>query len=184
MGTSKAQIFYSTRAVSRKLEILDSLEKVNFFKGFCYFKFNQKIILGPANNNYQEVSRVFGTKPYLPHEFMLKNLFSTKVDVFSFGVVLFELATGYKAYDKTKKNPFLYDQMAKINEELMESIQKVIDMSTPNDQACFNLCQLLIRLGKKCCDHNPNYRPDMESALIALEKFNPEINLNGIPWEI
>ena len=118
---------------------------------------------------------MFGTKPYLPHEFMLKNLFSTKVDVFSFGVVLFEIATGFKAYDKTKKNPFLYDQMAKIDESSMEGIRKVIDTSTPNDEACFNLCQLLIYLGKKCCDHNPNYRPDMESVLKAIETFIPVI---------
>lgn len=118
---------------------------------------------------------MFGTKPYLPHEFIFKNLFSTKVDVFSFGVVLFELATGYKAYDKTKKNNFLYDQMAKVDESSFDCIKGVIDMSTPNDAACLNLCRLLITLGKKCCDHNPNYRPEMESVLKALENFQPVI---------
>jgi interleukin-1 receptor-associated kinase 1 len=107
---------------------------------------------------------------------MTKNLFSTKVDVFSFGVVLFELATGFKAYDKTKKNPFLYDQMAKVDESSIECVKNVIDMSTPNDLACFNLCKLLLTLGKKCCDHNPNYRPSMESVLKGLELFQPLIN--------
>lgn len=133
---------------------------------------------GPGQNDYQEVSRVFGTKPYLPHEFMLKNLFSTKVDVFSFGVVLFEIATGLKAHDKTKKNPFLYDQMSKIDESSIEIIKKVIDTTTPCDEACLNLCQLMIYLGKKCCDHNPNYRPDMTSVLKALETFVPIIVLS------
>ena len=112
---------------------------------------------------------------FRPKEFLHKNLFSTKVDIFSFGVVLFEIATGLKAHDKTKKNPFLYDQMSKIDETSVESIKRVIDQTTPNDSACYNLCELMIYLGKKCCDHNPNYRPDMTSVLKALETFVPII---------
>lgn len=115
---------------------------------------------------------------FRPKEFLHKNLFSTKVDVFSFGVVLFEIATGLKAHDKTKKNPFLYDQISKLDESSIENTKKVIDKSTPNDEACLNLCQLMIYLGKKCCDHNPNYRPDMTSVLKALETFVPIIVLS------
>lgn len=128
---------------------------------------------GHKQDDYQELSRVFGTKPYLPHEFLNSHLFSTKVDVFSFAVVLFELATGLKAYDKRRKNPFLYDHLSKIDESSMDNIRKIIDKTTDYDQACLNLCQLMIYLGKKCCDHNPNYRPDMASVLKALETFRP-----------
>lgn len=65
--------------------------------------------------------------------------------------------------------------MSKIDETSIENIKKVIDKTTPNDAACFNLCELMIYLGKKCCDHNPNYRPDMTSVLKALETFVPII---------
>lgn len=135
---------------------------------------------GHHQDEYQELSRVFGTKPYLPQEFLLRSLFSTKVDVFSFGVVLFEIATNFRAYDKLRKHAFIYDHMARMDESSVEVIQNIIDPTTPNDAACFNLCQLMVYLGKKCTDCNPNYRPDMKSVFHALEKFVPEITNNGV----
>lgn len=134
---------------------------------------------GHLNDECQAVSRAFGTRPYLPQEFILHNLFSTKVDVFSFGVVLFELATGWKSYDKSKKLPFLYDRVSRVNESSIEGIKSIIDPSTPNDEACYNLCQLMVYLGKKCTDVNPNYRPEMMSVLKALETFVPVITINA-----
>ena len=40
-------------------------------------------------------SHLKGTLAYLPPEFISSKILSTKLDVFSFGVVLYELATGY-----------------------------------------------------------------------------------------
>lgn len=68
--------------------------------------------------------------------------------------------------------------MSKLDASLIENIKKVIDKTTPYDEACLNLCQLMIYLGKKCCDHNPNFRPDMTSVLKALETFVPVIVLS------
>lgn len=50
--------------------------------------------------NDKMVSRVYGTKPYLPWEFLSYRQLSTKVDTFSFGIVLLELATGLPAYNR------------------------------------------------------------------------------------
>lgn len=58
-------------------------------------------------NSAMEVSRVYGTKPYLPIEFLSYRSLSTKVDTYSFGVVLYELVTGLRAHDKTRKHQFL-----------------------------------------------------------------------------
>lgn len=55
------------------------------------------------NDVTMQVSRVYGTRPYLPDEFLGRRTLSTKVDTYSFGVVLMELATGLKAYDRTNK---------------------------------------------------------------------------------
>lgn len=139
---------------------------------------------GHQHDECEEVSRVFGTKPYLPPEFMDEHLFSTKVDVFSFGVVLFEIATGMKSSDKTreppKKNVFLYNFMAQFDTSLVEHIAMIIDKSTPNDEACFNLCKLMVNLGKQCTNSNPNYRPEMKSVFDELDNFLPVVPAVGI----
>lgn len=71
--------------------------------------------------------------------------------------------------------------MARIDEASLEIIKSIIDPTTPHDEACLNLCQLMIYLGKKCTDCNPNYRPEMLSVLKALETFVPVITTNGAP---
>lgn len=44
---------------------------------------------GPTENyTHVKVSRVHGTRPYLPDEFLRLKKFSTKVDTYSFGVVI------------------------------------------------------------------------------------------------
>lgn len=49
-----------------------------------------------------------GTKPYLPPEFLLYQKLTTKVDSFSFGIVLFELATGLRANVEKSKGVHSY----------------------------------------------------------------------------
>lgn len=49
-------------------------------------------------------AQLCGTRPYLPREFLINRTLSTKVDTYSFGIVLLELATGLRAYDKSYGN--------------------------------------------------------------------------------
>lgn len=136
--------------------------------------------VGHLQDACQELSQVFGTKPYVPHELRKHKLFSTKVDVFSFGVVLFEIATGFKSYDQARKDHYLYDHMARVDQTSFEQIRQIIDPSTPNDEACFNLCSLMVFLGKRCTDHNPNQRPEMIGVFKTLENFKPVVSIPNI----
>lgn len=65
-----------------------------------------------------EVSRVYGTKPYLPREFLYERTLSTKVDTFSFGIVLLELATGLRAH--SSKIGYLSQHVRKFDEKTGE----------------------------------------------------------------
>lgn len=46
-----------------------------------------------------EVTTIYGTRPYLPTEFLERHTLTTKIDTYSFGIVLMQLATGFPAYD-------------------------------------------------------------------------------------
>uniref|UniRef100_A0A1L8DKU7 non-specific serine/threonine protein kinase n=1 Tax=Nyssomyia neivai TaxID=330878 RepID=A0A1L8DKU7_9DIPT len=120
---------------------------------------------GPnADNTAMEVSRVYGTKPYLPTEFMRNRILSTKVDTFSFGVMLFELVTGLRAYDHKRANKFLTDHIIAADKENV-SIDQLIDQSCPADADVKKASSMIIQLGRFCIADKPEERPEMVKVL-------------------
>ncbi|XP_065347672.1 pelle-like serine/threonine-protein kinase pik-1 [Cloeon dipterum] len=118
------------------------------------------------------VLNVNGTKPYLPFDYLSSRQISTKVDAYSFGIVMFEIATGKRAYDKKRKPEALKDMVreARNPEELMDcsaGIQDEYDFIFP--RIIFNE---LIRLGKICTVERAKERPEVLEVLQALERLN------------
>lgn len=60
-----------------------------------------------SEKSYVKVSRVHGTRPYLPDEYLRSKKLSTKVDTYSFGIMLYEIATGQRAYEESRSKKFL-----------------------------------------------------------------------------
>ncbi|XP_050440658.1 serine/threonine-protein kinase pelle-like isoform X2 [Adelges cooleyi] len=119
---------------------------------------------GPLQQyTHVKVSHVHGTRPYLPDEFLRGKKFSAKVDTFSFGVVLFEIATGQRAYDSSRDHKFLKDHV----ENNDNSISEMIDAKAGLDEC--NVFPCLISLGKKCVNFKPKDRPEMEQVLKQLD---------------
>ncbi|XP_071454890.1 serine/threonine-protein kinase pelle [Hetaerina americana] len=142
---------------------------------------------GP-NNQYThiKVSRVHGTRPYLPDEFLRSKQISSKVDTYSFGIVLFELATGLRAYDEARARKFLKDYVEFCIEEGTE--MSLIDRrlegagtdwvgaeggiaACPNPEFNFgnSIFVDLLRLGKLCVKRRPGERPEMVLVLQELD---------------
>lgn len=127
------------------------------------------------------VSQVYGTVPYLAPEFSRRKLLSTKVDTFGFGVVLFEMATGLRAYDKQRdaKLVFLYTYVRTL---LLDgkSVEDVMDKRIPAmDAESKILCQELLKLGFDCTFERPDDRPEMVQVLTEVEKRLE--TLGGLP---
>lgn len=120
---------------------------------------------GPHNHyTHMKVSRVHGTRPYLPDEFLRGKKFSTKVDTHSFGIVLFELSTGLRAYDDQRTHKFLRDLIENSNDAQLDSL--VDRKPPPEDPQTF---RSLIDLGKVCASRKPKDRPEMVLVLQELE---------------
>ncbi|XP_066583516.1 serine/threonine-protein kinase pelle-like isoform X2 [Prorops nasuta] len=113
---------------------------------------------GPQINYMKQVSKIHGTKPYLPHEFLRGKILSTKVDTYSYGIVLYELATGLSAYDDTRPE----------NKHLKDFIDSWSDKDLPlllDKNAGEQYLQVytnLIFLGNWCTNKSVKNRPEME----------------------
>lgn len=126
------------------------------------------------------LNRAFGTRPYTAPEFISKRLLSPKIDVFSFGVVLLELATGLRCADEKRKQSYLYKHMACFDPSSDEALISIMDSSTPKCEDSVELCRLMIKLGKDCTNLNPNNRPNMLAVYNALNEYKPAISVSKV----
>lgn len=121
---------------------------------------------GPLQQyTHVKVSKVHGTRPYLPDEFLRAKKFSTKVDTFSFGVVLFELATGLRAYDESRTHKYLREHVESMSEEKINDLR---DTKAGYDDG--NSFFTLISIGHWCVSVKPRDRPEMVQVLQKLDQ--------------
>lgn len=124
------------------------------------------------------VTKLAGTFGYLAPEYAVMGKITTKVDVFSFGVVLIELLTGLTALDEDRSEDrrYLVEWFWRIKsnkDELMAAIDPVLEA---NEETLESMC-VIAELAKHCTAREPNHRPDMGHAVNVLapliEKWKP-----------
>ncbi|KAK4878466.1 hypothetical protein RN001_010972 [Aquatica leii] len=121
---------------------------------------------GPHSNyTHIKVSRIHGTRPYLPDEFLRSKKVSTKVDTYSFGVVLLEIATALGVYVEQRQHKFLRDHVINYEGDLLE----LKDRRVTSGDACYTK---LIDIAKLCVNKKPKDRPEMVAVLISLEEIH------------
>lgn len=118
---------------------------------------------GPERDS-MKVSKIHGTRPYLPEEFLHGRKLSTKVDTYSYGIVLFELATGLSAYDDSRlENKFLKDFIDSWEDK---DLPLLIDKKAgEKDKQVYNN---LMVLGKWCANRMAQNRPEMDYVFKKL----------------
>ncbi|XP_045604643.2 uncharacterized protein [Procambarus clarkii] len=122
---------------------------------------------GKSQSTSMKVSRVHGTKPYLPADYLRSKKLSVKVDTYSYGVVLFELCTGLRAYDEKRKEggKFLKDL---VDDTTDEELLRDRNAGIGHDGEVFTF---LYKLGKDCVQQTAGKRPDMTTVFKELESY-------------
>lgn len=122
-----------------------------------------------------EVSSVFGTRPYLPKEYLEKRLFSAKIDTYSYGIMLFEMFTALKAHDKRRNDAFLATHMRSVSQENSQQIS-LMDSRLNQAEVHVEMYMFLMELAYRCTEENVDKRPTMKDVFIEFENILNEFN--------
>ncbi|KAK6913506.1 Protein kinase domain [Dillenia turbinata] len=117
-------------------------------------------------------TRIAGTFGYLAPEYAVTGRVTTKVDVFSFGVVLMELITGRKALDETQPEESMhlvtwFRRMYLNKDTFRKTIDPMIEL---NEETLANI-STVAELAGHCCAREPYQRPDMGHAVNVLSSL-------------
>ncbi|XP_071714351.1 receptor protein kinase TMK1-like [Rutidosis leptorrhynchoides] len=121
-----------------------------------------------TNGKASHARKVVGTFGYIAPEYAVSFQVTTKIDVFSFGVILMELMMGRKAIQQDGEDRVhlaqWFQQMLKSEGILMIAIDLTLDL----DIEGLEIMNIVVQLAVCCCVRNPNLRPDMSHAVVVL----------------
>nr|XP_043631779.1 receptor protein kinase TMK1 [Erigeron canadensis] len=117
-------------------------------------------------------TRIAGTFGYLAPEYAVTGRVTTKVDVFSFGVILMELITGRKALDESQPEESMHlvtwFRRIHLNKDTFrKSIDQTLDLTEENLASISKAAEL----AGHCCAREPYQRPDMSHAVNVLSSL-------------
>ncbi|KAF7837107.1 receptor like protein kinase S.2-like [Senna tora] len=116
-----------------------------------------------------ETTRIGGTIGYLPPEsFQKRSIATSKSDVFSFGVVVLEVASGRRAIDLTYPDEqiILLDFIRRLSDE--GKLLEAGDSRIPDGSYKLFEMEHLLHIGLLCTLHEPQSRPSMKWIVEAL----------------
>lgn len=116
-----------------------------------------------------EISVVCGTRPYLPIDFIQNHRLSTKIDTYSYGIVMFELLTGLRAYDKDRSEPLLINHINKCCKDA-QTILSIMDKTFASNDIVDPYTKLF-RLALACTLQDSDNRPEMFVVFNHLERM-------------
>ncbi|KAJ1410280.1 Serine/threonine-protein kinase, active site [Sesbania bispinosa] len=117
--------------------------------------------------------RLVGTFGYMPPEYAQYGDVSPKVDVYAFGVVLYELISAKEAIVKTSESIADSKGLVALFEEVLsqpdptEDLCKLVDPRL-GDNYPIDSVRKMAQLAKACTQDNPQLRPSMRSIVVAL----------------
>ncbi|XP_021729205.1 receptor protein kinase TMK1-like [Chenopodium quinoa] len=128
--------------------------------------------LAPDGGKTSIETRLAGTFGYLAPEYAVMGRITTKVDVFSFGVILMEIITGRRALDETQPEDSVHlvtwFRRMYINKD---SFQKAIDPTLELNEETVASINTVAELAGHCCAREPYQRPEMGHVVNVLSSL-------------
>nr|AEK21793.1 LysM receptor-like kinase variant SlBti9-1a [Solanum lycopersicum] len=118
-------------------------------------------------------TRLVGTFGYMPPEYAQYGDVSPKVDVYAFGVVLYELISAKEAIVKPNGSVTESKGLVALFEEVLnqpdpdEDLRQLVDPRLGDDYPLDSV-RKMAQLAKACTHENPLIRPSMRSIVVAL----------------
>ncbi|XP_010262649.1 PREDICTED: putative receptor protein kinase ZmPK1 [Nelumbo nucifera] len=146
--------------------------------------------LSQRGGSGSEFSRIRGTKGYMAPEWALNLPITSKVDVYSYGVVILEIVRGIRLSNWVMMDGEEEAEMTRFLRMVKRKIQNgedtwVDDTVDPRLKGQFNRNQaaLMIEVGISCVDEDRNRRPTMGMVVQALLECEdePELYTANIP---
>ena len=100
-------------------------------------------------------NKIFGVIPYLAPEVLSKKPYTKESDIYSFGIIMWELTTGKKPFHDRPHNHLLIS-------DILKGERPQVTDDTPEFYA---------DLMKKCWDHNPENRPTAQEIKDCLDEY-------------
>ncbi|KAE9606232.1 putative LysM domain receptor-like kinase 3 RLK-Pelle-LysM family [Lupinus albus] len=118
-------------------------------------------------------TRLVGTFGYMPPEYAQYGDISSKIDVYAFGVVLYELISAKSAILKTGETVSESKGLVTLFEGALnqinplEALRKLVDPRLGDNYPIESVLKIG-QLGRACTRDNPLLRPNMKSIVVAL----------------
>ncbi|KAJ0018828.1 hypothetical protein Pint_09817 [Pistacia integerrima] len=118
-------------------------------------------------------TRLVGTFGYMPPEYAQYGEVSPKIDVYAFGVVLYELISAKEAVVKTNESVTESTGLVALFDDALrqpdprEGLRKLVDHWL-GDNYPIDSVYKMAQLAKACTKENPQLRPSMRAIVVAL----------------
>ncbi|KAJ0693843.1 putative protein kinase RLK-Pelle-LRR-IX family [Helianthus annuus] len=130
------------------------------------------------------VTKVAGTFGYFAPEYAEMGEVSTKIDVYSFGVILMELITGRRARGTTLEEesvPLVKWFLETYKDEV--TFRKAVDPALDLDEETLACVSTVAELAAHCCASKPHKRPNMSQVVNVLSYLVDPWNMSEPEYE-
>lgn len=125
---------------------------------------------------------IVGTRGYMAPEYLENGLVSTKLDVYSFGILIIEMLTGKEVSElHRKENLQLPELLEKVLDEKdgKENLNHLMDPSLEGNFP-IELVVPMMSIANRCLNKDPSHRPSMDEIVQSLCR----ILSSSLSWEL